>query len=355
MRSARSRAGRGRGAPPAAEYTDRRYLDALAAKVLVFDGAMGTEIQKRDLTAGRLRRRARTPAATTTSSLQKPEVIEADPCLVPRGRLRRDRDLHVPLEPADDGGVRPRGRACRRSTAPPRRWRAAWPTGSPRRGRRRFVAGSIGPSGKLPSSSDPELSRISFDELADVFAEQAEALIDGDCDLLLIETSQDMLEVKAAHHGRAGRLRAHGPQDSRCRCRSRSTRTGACCSAPTSAPCWPRSSACRVDVIGINCSTGPEHMRAPLAYLGEHSSRPISCLPNAGLPVNVDGQAVYPLQPDEFAREMADFVERFGLNVVGGCCGTTPEHIRAAGRARWPARKPRRADRPRRSRSSRRA
>ncbi|HNX96982.1 MAG TPA: dihydropteroate synthase, partial [Candidatus Aminicenantes bacterium] len=82
-------------------------------------------------------------------------------------------------------------------------------------------------------------------------------------------------------------------------------------------------------VIGINCSTGPEHMHASLSYLGEHSSLPVSCLPNAGLPQNVGGEAVYPLEPEPFAEVLAGFVRDYGLAVVGGCCGTTPEHIRA--------------------------
>ena len=160
--------------------------------------------------------------------------------------------------------------------------------------RRRFVAGSIGPSGRLPSSSDPELSNISFSELAAVFTEQAQALLDGDCDLLLIETSQDMLEVKAAVMGvqdafaRTGRkvpLQVQVTLDP----------NGRMLLGTDIAAVLATLERMPVDVIGINCATGPDHMRAPLAYLGEHCSRPISCLPNAGLPQNVDGRAVYPL------------------------------------------------------------
>ncbi len=83
-----------------------------------------------------------------------------------------------------------------------------------------------------------------------------------------------------------------------------------------------------IDVIGLNCSTGPEHMREPIAYLGEHSRLPVSCIPNAGLPLNVDGEAVYPLQPEPFAQALVDFVEKNGVRIVGGCCGTTPAHLR---------------------------
>ena len=81
-----------------------------------------------------------------------------------------------------------------------------------------------------------------------------------------------------------------------------------------------------IDVIGLNCSTGPEHMREPIKYLVEHSPLPISVLPNAGLPINVDGEAVYPMEPEPFSDMVAEFA-RWGVNVVGGCCGTRPEHI----------------------------
>src|SRR5205085_11881675 len=83
-----------------------------------------------------------------------------------------------------------------------------------------------------------------------------------------------------------------------------------------------------IDVVGLNCSTGPEHMREPIRYLAENSSLPVSCIPNAGLPLNVDGQAVYPLLPAPFANELAEFVTQFGVSTVGGCCGSTPAHIK---------------------------
>ena len=79
-----------------------------------------------------------------------------------------------------------------------------------------------------------------------------------------------------------------------------------------------------IDVIGLNCSTGPEHMREPIRILGEQSTLPVSCIPNAGLPLNVDGQAVYPLEPEPFAEALLEFVDKDHISVVGGCCGTTP-------------------------------
>jgi 5-methyltetrahydrofolate--homocysteine methyltransferase len=88
--------------------------------------------------------------------------------------------------------------------------------------------------------------------------------------------------------------------------------------------------ALRVDIVGLNCSTGPEHMREPIRYLTEHATRPISVIPNAGLPLNTGtGDAVYPLEPGPLATALAGFVRDFGVRIVGGCCGTTPEHMRA--------------------------
>ncbi|MCX6549559.1 MAG: methylenetetrahydrofolate reductase C-terminal domain-containing protein, partial [Acidobacteria bacterium] len=307
----RSRTGTTVKAP--AEYTDRQYLDALHDKVLVFDGAMGTEVQKHGLTAEDFGGEQHA-GCNDYLVIQKPEVIEAihasyleAGCDVIETCTFRSNRLTLA-----EYGLGARVQEINRAAAALAR-RVADRHGA--RGHRRFVAGSIGPSGKLPSSSDPELSRISFDELADVFTEQAEALIDGDCDLLLIETSQDILEVKAALMGvqdafaRTGRripVQVQVTLDP----------NGRMLLGTDIAAVLATLERMAVDVIGINCSTGPEHMRGPLAYLGDHSSRPISCLPNAGLPLNVDGQAVYPLTPRDFARDMADFVARFGLGAV---------------------------------------
>jgi 5-methyltetrahydrofolate--homocysteine methyltransferase len=340
----RSRAGAAAAAlRPPAEYTDRQYLDALAVKVLVFDGAMGTELQRHALTPADFGGDA-FAGCNDYLVLRRPEIIEAihasyldagcdvvETCTFRANRLTlAEYGLGERVSEINRAAATLARRVADRHAA---------------RGHRRFVAGSIGPSGKLPSSSDPELSRISFDELADVFAEQAEALIHGDCDLLLVETSQDMLEVKATLMGiqdafaRTGRkipVQVQVTLDPNGRMLL-GTDIGAVLATLERMP---------VDVVGINCSTGPDHMRGPLAWLGEHSPLPISCLPNAGLPVNVDGTAVYPLQPAEFARDMAAFASSYGLNAVGGCCGTTPEHIRHLVKALGAVKPRRRATRP---------
>ncbi len=190
-----------------------------------------------------------------------------------------------------------------------------------------FVAGSIGPSGKLPSANDPELSNVSFDELADVFREQAVGLIRGGVDLLLIETSQDILEVKAAITGIHQAFDETGvylPIQAQVTLDT----TGRMLLGTDVNAALAILEGLGIDVIGLNCSTGPEHMREPIRVLGENATLPVSCIPNAGLPLNVDGQAVYPLEPEPFANDMYEFVTKHNISVVGGCCGTTPEHLR---------------------------
>jgi 5-methyltetrahydrofolate--homocysteine methyltransferase len=332
----RSRVGHQATHPPS-EFTERGYLDALASKVVVFDGAMGTEVQKQELTADDFGGE-RFVGCNDYLAVQKPEVIErvhasyleAGADVIETCTFRSNR-----LTMAEYGLESRVTEINHAAAALARRVADRYSTAE----RRRFVAGSIGPTGRLPSSSDPELSNSSFAELAAVFTEQAQALLDGDCDLLLVETSQDMLEVKAAVMGvqdafaRTGRkipLQVQVTLD----------QNGRMLLGTDVAAVLATLERMPVDVIGINCATGPDHMRAPLAYIGEHSSRPISCLPNAGMPQNVDGRAVYPLLPAEFAREMAGFVERFNLNAAGGCCGTTPAHIGALASA-IEARRPR--------------
>lgn len=192
--------------------------------------------------------------------------------------------------------------------------------------RPRFVAGSMGPSGKLPSVDDPELSRITFDEIAAVYKEQAFGLIDGGVDLLLLETSQDILEMKAAI---TGIREAQAEKGVWLPIQAQFTldANGRMLPGTNVEAAWSILSGFDIDVIGINCSTGPEHMRDTLRWLGEHATMPISCLPNAGMPLNEAGKVRYPMTPERFADYMKEYVENYGLNVVGGCCGTTAEHI----------------------------
>ncbi len=186
------------------------------------------------------------------------------------------------------------------------------------------------PSG-LPASSppanDPELSNVSFDELVDVFREQAVGLIQGGVDLLLIETSQDILEVKAAIRGihqAFAETQIYLPIQAQVTLDT----TGRMLLGTDINASLAILEGMGIDVIGLNCSTGPEHMREPIRVLGENSTLPVSCIPNAGLPLNVDGQAVYPLEPEPFTNDLHEFVTKYNISVVGGCCGTTPAHLK---------------------------
>src|SRR6266542_2858160 len=195
--------------------------------------------------------------------------------------------------------------------------------------RPRFVAGSIGPSGFLPSSDDPTLSNVSFQTLTETFSEQARGLLEGGADLLIIETQQDILETKAAIFGaraafeRTGKTKPLQVQVSL-------DTNGRMLLGTDIGAAMTILESLGADIIGLNCSTGPEYMREPIRYLVQNTRLPISVIPNAGIPINLGGgQARYPLEPDRLADSMAEFVEDLGVNVVGGCCGTTFEHLRA--------------------------
>jgi 5-methyltetrahydrofolate--homocysteine methyltransferase len=197
-------------------------------------------------------------------------------------------------------------------------------------GQGRFVAGSIGPTGFLPASDDPTLGGITFAELAEVFTEQARGLLEGGVDLMIIETAQDILEVKAAIFG----ARAAGQQVGRSVPIQVSVsllpQAGKMLLGTDISAVLATLEALEVDVIGLNCSTGPEDMRDAIRFLGEYCSVPVHCIPNAGLPLQgPNGETIFPEQPEPLANALGEFVERYGISIVGGCCGTTPEHIRA--------------------------
>ncbi|HEY6218938.1 MAG TPA: homocysteine S-methyltransferase family protein, partial [Gemmatimonadaceae bacterium] len=206
----------------------------------------------------------------------------------------------------------------------------------------RFVAGSIGPTGMLLSSSDPVLSNTTFEELAQNYYTQAKYLVEGGVDVLLVETSQDILEVKAAI---AGFERLFAELGRRVAVQAQVTldTSGRMLLGTDIASSLTTLEALPVDVIGLNCSTGPEHMREPIRYLTANSTRPISCIPNAGLPLNTGtGDAVYPLEPKPMAEMLSEMVRENGVRIVGGCCGTRPEHLQeiVAAVAKVPAKKP---------------
>ncbi len=187
----------------------------------------------------------------------------------------------------------------------------------------RFVAGSIGPTTKLPS-----LGHIKFDDMVAGYVEQAAALIEGGVDVLLIETSQDLLQAKACLVGVFEAMRKAGkrlPVTIQVTLEA----TGTMLLGTEIGAALTALEPFDVDIIGLNCATGPVEMNDAVRFLGANSTKIVSVLPNAGLPQNEGGHAVYKLTPEELAKYHKHFVQDYGVRVVGGCCGTTPEHLKA--------------------------
>ncbi|HEY4671840.1 MAG TPA: homocysteine S-methyltransferase family protein, partial [Gemmatimonadaceae bacterium] len=306
---------------------ESRYLDELKRRVLVYDGAMGTNIQRYNLSAEDFGGRA-LEGCNDYLVITRPDVIQAihesflavgcdvvETCTFQSTPRRlHEWGLGDKVREINVAAARLARAACDKFATPDRP---------------RFVAASMGPTGMLPSSSDPVLSRISYEELAANYYEQAKYLVEGGVDLLLIETSQDILEVKAAV---AGIEKLFTEIGRRLPIQTQVTLdvSGRMLLGTDIASAMTTLEALKVDVIGLNCSTGPEHMREPVRYLSEHATLPLSVIPNAGLPINTGvGEAVYPLEPQPMANALSEFVKDFGVRIVGGCCGTTPEHLSA--------------------------
>jgi 5-methyltetrahydrofolate--homocysteine methyltransferase len=187
----------------------------------------------------------------------------------------------------------------------------------------RFVAGSFGPTTKLPT-----LGHIDFDTMKASFREQAEGLIAGDVDLFIVETCQDVLQIKAALQGIEEAFAATGERVPLMVSVTMET-TGTMLVGSDIAAVVAILEPFPIDVLGLNCATGPEQMKEHVRYLSQHSPFVVSCIPNAGLPENVGGVAHYRLTPVEMKMQLMHFVEDLGVQVIGGCCGTTPQHIAA--------------------------
>ncbi|MGH9295870.1 MAG: homocysteine S-methyltransferase family protein, partial [Acidimicrobiales bacterium] len=188
--------------------------------------------------------------------------------------------------------------------------------------RPRFVAGSMGPGTKLPT-----LGQVTFVQLRDAYEVLATGLVQGGVDLFLVETVYDILQAKAAIQGARRAMKKTG-RELPLQVQVTIELTGRMLLGTEIGAALTSIEAMGPDVVGLNCATGPIEMREALRYLSEHALTPISALPNAGLPSVVDGRMHYDLTPDELARHLGDFVTELGVSVVGGCCGTTPEHLR---------------------------
>src|SRR5436305_14515425 len=289
----------------------RDFLAATRERVVIYDGGMGATLEQFDL---RLEDDYRLPGRCHEALvLNRPDVIEGvHTSMLDAGAQVVETDtFQASRLKLSEWGLEDHTLEINQRAAEIARKAA---------GESRFVAGSIGPTGFLPASDDPSLGQITFRELVDVFTEQARGLVEGGADLIIIETAQDILEVKAAIFGAREAFKA----------------TGRTLPIQTSVSLLPQGgkmllgtdisavlttlSAFDVQVIGLNCSTGPEDMRDAIRFLGEHSPVPVHCIPNAGLPVQgPNGETIFPEQPDPLASTLQEFVERYGSSIVGGC------------------------------------
>ena len=301
--------------------SQRDYLQAISEHVVIYDGGMGATLEQFDLTQedyGGLQGKCHEALV-----LNRPDVIEGvHSSMLDAGAEVLETDtFQASRIKLGEWGLADYTVEINTKAAEIARKAA---------GESRYVAGSIGPTGFLPASEDPSLGQIRFGELVEVFTEQAEGLIDGGADLLIIETAQDILEVKAAVFGARAAFKSTGRTLPIHTSVSLLPNGGKMLLGTDISAVLTTLEALRVDVIGLNCSTGPEDMRDAIRFLGEFCPVPVACIPNAGLPLQgPDGETIFPEKPEPLAQALQEFVERYGVGVVGGCCGTTPDHIRA--------------------------
>ena len=312
---------------------ERDFIAATRERVVVFDGGMGATLEQFDLSSedyGGLAGKCHEALI-----LHRPDVIQGvhESMIVAGAEVLETDTFQASRLKLEEWGLAEHTLEINRRAAEIARAAA---------GEDRFVAGSIGPTGHLPASDDPTLGAITFRELVEVFTEQSTGLVQGGADLLIIETAQDILEVKAAIFGVRAAFKETGRRlPIQCSV-SLLPQGGKMLLGTDIQAVLTTLTALDIDVIGLNCSTGPEDMRDAIRYLGETSPLPVHCIPNAGLPLQgPDGETIFPEAPDPLAATLQDFVERYGVSVVGGCCGTTPEHIaaivdRVGGRAAGP-------------------
>ncbi|HZC93316.1 MAG TPA: methionine synthase [Mycobacterium sp.] len=297
---------------------DTDILETLSQRVMVGDGAMGTQLQAADLTLDDFRG---LEGCNEILNETRPDVLET----IHRNYFEAGADavetntFGCNMSNLGDYDIGDRIRdLSHRGTAIARRVADELATPD----RKRYVLGSMGPGTKLPT-----LGHTEYHLIRDAYAEAALGMLDAGADAILIETCQDLLQLKAAVLGsrrameQAGR---HIPVFTHVTVET----TGTMLLGSEIGAALTAIEPLGVDMIGLNCATGPAEMSEHLRYLSRHARIPVSVMPNAGLPVLGAKGAEYPLQPDELAVALDGFISEFGLSLVGGCCGTTPDHIR---------------------------
>ena len=291
------------------------YLDAVSRRVVVFDGATGTWLQTQNLTTGDFGG-PDLEGCNEILSITRPDVIE---------RLHRAY-LDVGADVVETNTFGAFGVPLGEYGLEDRVYEIAAAGASIARRvtdeyDNRFVAGSIGPGTKFPT-----LGQIRYADLRDHFEVEAAGLIDGGVDLIIIETQFDLLAVKAAMNGARRAMRSVG-RDVPLQTQVTIELTGRMLPGTEIAAAVAVMESLGADVIGMNCATGPVEMYEPVRYLTQNATVPISIIPNAGLPSVVDGEMHYDLGAHEMAEHLTTFVSEYGVSIVGGCCGTTPQYI----------------------------
>src|SRR5918911_1842737 len=295
-------------------------LDTLKERIVVFDGAMGTNLQVQNLTLDDFGG-PRFEGCNENLLVTRPDAVEN----VHTGFLDVGCDVietnsfnGTPVDFAEYGIADQAYDMNVRAARLAKRIANDYSTKT----KPRWVAGSMGPGRKLPT-----LGHISYSELRDAYSVQVRGLLDGGVDLLIVETCQDLLQTKAA-------LAAifSGFEEKRVRVPVIAQVTievfGTMLNGTEIAAALTALSPFPVDVIGMNCGTGPKHMTESIRYICENTTLPVSVLPNAGLPSVVEGKMHYDETPESFTAQLVHFANDFGANIVGGCCGTTPAHLK---------------------------
>ncbi|WP_329543450.1 methionine synthase [Streptomyces sp. NBC_01356] len=293
--------------------------EALATRVVVADGAMGTMLQEQEPS---LEDFEQLEGCNEILNVTRPDIVRA----VHGAYFSVGVDCvetntfganHAALAEYDIPG-----RVHELSRAGARIAREAADEFTARDGRRRWVLGSIGPGTKLPT-----LGHIGYATLRDGFQANAEGLLAGGADALIVETTQDLLQTKSSVLGARRAMEATGVDVSLLVSMAFET-TGTMLLGSEIGAALTALEPLGIDMIGLNCSTGPAEMSEHLRYLARHSRTPLLCMPNAGLPILTKDGAHFPLGPQGLADAQENFVRDYGLQLVGGCCGTTPEHLR---------------------------
>ncbi|MFF4171486.1 methionine synthase [Streptomyces sp. NPDC001744] len=306
---------------PSADSRNRAAAlrEALATRVVVADGAMGTMLQAQDPT---LEDFQNLEGCNEILNITRPDIVasvhreyfEAGVDCVETNTFGSNHSAAGEYDIAD--------KVFEHSEAGARIARGVADEFTAGDGRPRWVLGSIGPGTKLPS-----LGHITYDVLRDGYQRNAEGLLTGGADALIVETTQDLLQTKASLIGARRAMDALG-LDVPLICSLAFETTGVMLLGSEIGAALTALEPLGIDLIGLNCSTGPAEMNEHLRYLARHSRTPLMCMPNAGLPVLTKDGAYFPLTPSEMADAQENFVRDYGLSLVGGCCGSTPEHLR---------------------------